>query len=174
MGMREKFREHFLKIGPRRFVNFAVIVLVILDLLNTWYLKLYWMSKNYSLVLVYQSIRQMGYPVEDFSRETILEMQGFLDNTFYFLVFIILINNLFFYFFYYKKRLWAQGYVLFYTITGAILAVSFIVDNGGLGAWWMLYNVLTIFVYGYLFAGVKLLKDETTIPPSPGRGKKAR
>ncbi|WPU66247.1 hypothetical protein [Peredibacter starrii] len=160
--MMEKIKAHFMKVGPRRFVVGAVFVLIILDIINTYYLKLYWLKKDLSTMLVHQSIRQSNLLLEDFSQETINGMAGFINNTFYFFLFLVLVNNLFFYFFYLRAKLWAQGYVLFYTLTAAIFGLSFVVDQAGLGAGWMVYNILTIFVYIYLYFGVKVLKYETT------------
>lgn len=151
-----------MKLGPRRFVIGAVLTLIILDIINTIYLKLYWLQKDLSTLLVHQSIRSSNLVLEDFSQETIAGMSGFINNTFYFFLFLILINNLFFYFFYLRKKLWAQGYVLFYTLTAAIFGLSFVVDQVGLGIGWGIYNVLTIFIYLYLYFGVKVLKYETT------------
>lgn len=150
---------------------FTVISLIITDLINGYYLKLFWANKEMGQNLVKQSIAQGGMVIEDFSLDTLSEMTGFVDNTFFFFLFIILANNLFFYLFYYLKRLWAQGFVLFYTITAAIFALTFIFDDGGLPSAWKAYNVLSIPFYLYLFFGVKILRVETT---NPGREKKAR
>lgn len=167
--MKEKLKTHFLNFGPRKFVTTAVIVLFILDVVNCYYLKLYWMSKSMSDILVQESIKRSSLLIEDFSRDTLMEMTGFVNNTFFFFLLIILANNLFFYFFYLKKRLWAQGYVLFYTLTAALFSLTFIFDNANLGVGWIIYNVLTIFVYIYLYFGVKLLKNETVIIPVSGK-----
>lgn len=158
----EKLKKHFLVIGGRRFVISAVILLISLDLINTIYLRLYWLKKDLSTMLVHQMVRKNGYLLENFSTDTILEMKSFLDNTFYFFLFLILLNNIFFYFFYLRKKLWAQGYVLFYTLTGSIFALSFIVDQADLGLGWLTYNILTMFLYFYIYLGVKVLKYETT------------
>jgi hypothetical protein len=161
--MKEKLKAHFLAFGPRRWVVFTVISLIITDLINCYYLKLYWLNKGVSDTLVQRSITQGGLLIEDFDRATLSEMTGFVNNTFYFFLFIILANNYFFYFFYLRKRLWAQGYVLFYALSAAVFSLSFIFDNAGLGAGWMSYNIFTIPFYIYLFLGVKLLKIETTL-----------
>lgn len=158
----EKIKAHFLKLGPRRFVMGTVIVLIILDIINTIYMKLYWLKKDLSSLLVHQSIRRSELVLEDFSQETLAGMAGFINNTFYFFLFLVLINNLFFYFFYLRRKLWAQGYVLFYTLTASIFSMSFVVDQTNLGWGWTLYNLSTIFVYAYLYFGVKILKYETT------------
>lgn len=170
--MMEKMKQHYLQIGPRRFVLGTILLLIVLDILNTIYLRLYWVKKDLTTQMVLRMMEQKGYTIEDFSRETILEMKGFLDNTFYFFLFLVLINNFFFYFFYARKKLWAQGYVLFYTLTAAIFSVSFIVDDVGLGWGWATYNFLTIPLYAYLYFGVKLLKHETTdiIPAHEKKG----
>lgn len=160
--MMEKLKKHFLNFGSKRFVIFAVLLLLLLDFINTIYLRLYWLKKDLSTTLVHQMIQRNGYVLENFSSETILEMKGFLDNTFYFFLFLILINNIFFYVFYLRKKLWAQGYILFYTLTGSIFSLSFIVDQAGLGWGWFSYNMLTMVLYLYLYFGVKVLKYETT------------
>lgn len=158
-----------MKFGPRRFVWVAVLLLVAMDFANSWFLRLYWLKKDLSTMMVHQAIEKQGYAIENFSAETILEMKGFLDNTFYFFLFLILINNLFFYAFYLRKKLWAQGYVLFYTLTAAIFALSFLIDHAGMSAGWVAYNLLTIPVYAYLYFGIKVLKYETTnaVKPEP-------
>lgn len=162
-SMKEKLRAHYLKLGPRLFVSAAVITLLALDLINSWYMKLYWVKKDISSILIRQSARQSGLIIEDFNADTLFEMTSFINNMFYFFIFIIITNNLFFYFFYLRKRLWAQGYILVYTLSAAIFSMTFIFDNAGLGPLWMSYNILTIFIYAYVYAGVKLLKPETTL-----------
>ena len=171
--MMEKLKAHYMKFGPRNCVVATVVILLILDILNTIYLRLFWLKKDLSTTLVFQSIRRSELLVEDFSRDTIMEMTGFLNNTFYFFLFLILANNLFFYFFYLRKKLWAQGYVLFYTLTAAIFSVTFLIDDADLGWGWTLYNLSTFFIYLYLYFGVKLLKQETT-DFIPEYGKKAQ
>ncbi|HXH74402.1 MAG TPA: hypothetical protein VNJ08_05530 [Bacteriovoracaceae bacterium] len=171
--MKDKLKAHFLKFGPRRFVVLTVLTLLMTDLINCYYLKLYWLSKNMSLTLVKQTLTRSGQLVEGLSPSTIQEMTGFVSNAFYFFIFIILVNNLFFYLFYLRRKLWAQGFILFYVLTGAILQLGFVFDNSGMGYGWLAYNLLTVPYYIYLFLGVKLLKAETT-DISPASGKKAR
>lgn len=168
--MKEKLRSHFLRFGPQRFVIVTVLLLVVTDLLNCWYLSLYWEKKNFAHLMIEQSIKRSGLQAQDFNPATIHEMLAFMNNTFYFFLVIIIVNNLFFYAFYLRKRLWAQGFVLFYTLTAAMLAVTLIFDNAGLGSGWLIYNLLSTFMYIYLYFGVKLLKPETTLV----RGKKGR
>lgn len=158
----EKIKAHFIKFGPSRFVKIAVLVLLIMDIINSFFLRTYWLGKDLSLKMVHQAIQQKGYVIENFSNETIMEMKAFIDNSFYFFLFIILINNLFFYVFYLRKKLWAQGYVLFYTLTAAIFSLSILIDHAGLSTGWIVYNLMTIPLYAYLYFGVKVLKYETT------------
>lgn len=167
----EKIKAHFSKWPPRRFVLVTVVSLLVTDILNSYYLKLFWLKRDLSTLMVHQMIRKQGMILENFSIATINEMKGFIDNAFYFFLFLIFVNNLFFYFFYFRKKLWAQGYVLFYTLTAAIFALSFLIDQSGLGWIWFVYNLLTIPFYAYLYFGVKVLKNETTI--TPGHEKKA-
>lgn len=173
--MKQKIRTHFLKFGPQRFVLVTVSLLLLTDLLNSWYLKLYWVKKDYAQVLIKSSIRRGGMMVEEFHPDTMAEMLGFLNNTFNFFLLIILANNIFFYFFYLRKRLWAQGFVLFYTLTAGLFSLTLLFDNSGLGSGWFIYNFLTIFMYIYLYLGVKVLRPETTVEKfTPSRGKKGR
>lgn len=160
--MKEKLKAHYLKFGPRPFVIFTVLTLLIMDVFNGYYLRLYWLHKNLSLNIVRGSLSR-GISIDDLSPGTIMEMTGLINNVFYFFLFLLLVNNLFFYLFYLKKKLWAQGYVIFYTLTGAILSCTFIFDQAGLGPFWMAFNLITIPVYLYLYCGVGLLKLETTL-----------
>lgn len=171
--MKEKFKTHFLQFGPRRFVVFTVLALVLTDLVNFYYLKLYWMSKDFSNLIVRMGIMRSGQMMENFSADSIQEMMALITNCFYFFLFIILVNNLFFYLFYLRRKLWAQGFVLFYVLTAAIFQMTFIFDNGGLSWTWTTYNLLTVPFYLYLFFGVKWLKAETT-DAVPLRGKMAQ
>jgi hypothetical protein len=168
--MREKLKAHFLRFGPRRFVAFTVLSLLVTDLLNSYYLKLYWASKDLSNAMVYLSIKRSSLSVSEFAPETLTEMKGFVDNAFSFFLLVILANNLFFYFFYLRKKLWAQGFVLFYALTATFFSMTFIFDGAALGVGWLAYNMLTIPFYLYVYTGVKLLKAETTLEP----GKKGR
>jgi hypothetical protein len=163
--MKEKLKNHFMNIGPKRFVLLAVLLLIITDLINSYYLKLYWMQKKISSSIISISLQRSQLRMEDFSSETLIEMMSFVDNAFYFFILIIILNNLFFYAFYLKKKLWAQGYVLFYCLTAAIFSLTFVFDNEGMGQAWLVYNLLTIPFYIYLYFGVKLLKVETTLVP---------
>lgn len=163
--MKEKLKQHFIKFGPRKFVIITVLLLIITDLINSYYLKLYWMQKKISSILVSISLQRSQLSLEDFSNETLMEMNGFVDNAFYFFLLVIILNNLFFYAFYLKRKLWAQGYVLFYCLTAAFFSLTFIFDNEGMGSAWLIYNILTIPFYIYLYLGVKLLKSETTLAP---------
>ncbi|MGE3608517.1 MAG: hypothetical protein AB7I27_02925 [Bacteriovoracaceae bacterium] len=161
--MNQKIKAHFLKIGPLRFVIGTVITLSVLDLINTYYLKLYWAKKKMALIFIEQSILHGRLSFHDFSDNTIREMTGFINNTFYFFLLIIVLNNFFFYFFYLRKKLWAQSYVHFYALTAAVLAILCLFDNPNMGIGWDIYNIVTFLIYLYLYFGVKLLKDETTL-----------
>lgn len=168
--MKEKLKAHFQRWNSRYFVIFTIASLIITDIINGYYLKVFWLNKGMSQNLVRQSIAQGGMVIEDFSLDTINEMTGFVDNTFYFFLFLILVNNLFFYLFYYLKKLWAQGFILFYTLTAALFALTFILDDAGLSPLWKVYNVASIPFYLYLFWGVKVLKSETTNPANEKKG----
>lgn len=163
--MKEKLLAHFRKFGPRRFVIFAVVTLIISDLLNSWYLKLWWVAKNMSWRGVELTAKRMEIEVSDLTPASISELTGLFNNMFFFFILIILINNFFFYAFYLRRKLWAQGFVLFYTLTAAMLSALFLVDNAGLGFLWYAYNILMCPVYVYLYFGVKLLKEETVDLP---------
>lgn len=160
--MKQKLYHHFLKFGPKRFVIFAVIFLFVLDILNCYYLKLHWTQRGYSDLILKLTLKNGQLTEAELSSDTIVEILKFINNCFYFFIVLIVINNLFFYAFYLRKKLWAQSYILFYTITAAIFSLTFIFDNSGLPSIWMVYNILTIPIYIYLYLGVKLLKKETT------------
>jgi len=168
--MKEKLLSHYLKIGPRRFVVGTVILLVLLDVLNGVYLKLAWVKNDLSQKMVLTIIDRMKLQPGDFDHATMVEIGGLVDKSFDFFLFLILVNNLFFYFFYLRKKLWAQGYVLFYTLTAAVFSCMMIFDGYGMGAGWMILNLLTIPLYLYLYFGFKLLKSQTTlVPKNQGR-----
>lgn len=161
--MLQKIKNHFKKLDPRKFVVFTVLTLVITDLINGWYLMLYWANKDYGSILMNESMRRGGMQVSDFNSATLNEMHAFMDNLFHFFLFIILANNLFFYFFYLRKRQWAQGFVVFYTLTASLFSLTLLFDNANMGAGWFFYNLATIPLYLYLFVGVRTLKEETTL-----------
>lgn len=160
--MKEKIKAHFLKFNPRHFVVFTVLTLFVTDLVNTWFLRIFWQSKNMSLNILRTIFAQKGVNLNDFSAPSIEEMVGFVANSFSFFLFIILVNNLFFYLFYLRRKLWAQGFILFYALTGALLQLTYIFDSETVGRGWIVYNLLTIPYYLYIFLGVKFLKAETT------------
>ncbi len=159
--MKEKIKTHFQKIGGRRFVILAILILIVTDLLNTWYLKLYWVNKDFSHTFLRLSAERGGMTLAELNPDTVSEMKQFVDRGFYFFLLIILANNFFFYFFYLRRKLWAQGYVLFYTLTAALFAVTFLFEGTALGIPWFAYNVSTILIYAYLYLGVKILKEDT-------------
>lgn len=163
-----KVKTHFLSFGPRRFVISAVLVLIILDIINSIYLRSYWVFKNLSRQTVEKLANNQGLEFSQLSEQTITEVTAMVNNAFFFLLFIILINNIFFYIFYLRKKLWAQGYVLFYAISNSVLAILFLVEGPIVGWPWFIYNLGTMFLYFYLYLGVKVLKYETTdIKPIP-------
>lgn len=168
--MKEKIQSHFKKFAPRQFVVGVVTVLIILDILNGLYLKLSWAKNALSKNMVILIIEQMKLQAADFDHATMTEIGGLVDKSFDFLLFLILMNNLFFYLFYLRKKIWAQGYVLFYTFSGMIFSAFMIFDGYGMGAGWMIFNLLAVPLYAYLYFGVKFLKNETTLVPE----KKAR
>lgn len=172
--MLDKLKPHFLKLVPRRFVIGTVIILTILDIANSYYLRLYWVHKDLSLQMVKAISIGQSLTYSDLSTSSVNEIKGLIDNAFFFFLFIILLNNLFFYFFYLRKKLWAQGYVLFYTLTTGILSITFIAEGAILGWNWFIYNASTFLIYSYLYLGIKLLKNETTNLPNPARGTKAQ
>ncbi len=169
--MREKLTAHFRKFGPRRFVIITVVLLIVTDLLNSWYLRLWWVAKDMSDVLLRQSAERSGMELGDLGPDSIRELQQFFDHSFYFFLTIILANNFFFYAFYLRRKLWAQGFVLFYALTAAMFSTLFLFDNAGLGTTWYIYNLVMVFIYSYLFLGVKYLKQDTVDLPTHGRGK---
>ena len=155
--MINKLKSHYLKLGPRPFVIATALILLILDIINSIYLRLYWTFKKLSLVIVERLAHGQGLELGQLSDQTIIEVQGMVNNAFFFFLFIVIINNLFFYFFYLRKKLWAQGYVLFYTISNSILAVTFLIEGPILGLPWFIYNFATMFIYLYLYMGVKTI-----------------
>ncbi len=169
--MREKLTAHFRKFGPRKFVIMTVVLLIVTDLLNSWYLRLWWVAKDMSYKGVQMTAAKMGGSVDELDPASILEIKQFFNNSFFFFLVIILANNLFFYLFYLRRKLWAQGFVLFYTLSAAALSGLFLFDNAGLGMGWYIYNLLMIPIYTYMFLGVKYLKQDTVDLPSPARGK---
>ena len=161
----EKIKNHFQNLGIKRFVIIAVLVLVVLDIFNSYYLRIYWVQKNLSMLYVEQLALKQGLDVKQLSHQSIQEIKSLIDNGFFFFLFIIFINNLFFYFFYLKKKIWAQGYINFYAVTNCVLALVFLVEGPVLGMNWFLYNLSTILFYLYLYTGTKLLKLETKTNP---------
>ncbi len=171
--MLEKIKPHFLNLRPRRFVIGTVVLLLVLDLANSYYLRLYWVHKDLSRLYVERIALTQGLNFQELSAGSLQEITKVIDNGFFFFLFIVLLNNLFFYVFYLRRKLWAQGYVLFYTVTNALLAVLFLVEGPVLGAAWFSYNLATILIYAYLYLGVRVLKQETT-SPTPARETPAR
>lgn len=156
-------KNHFLKLNPKIFVVFTVLLLFLLDLVNSYYLRLYWGHQNLSLIYVQQIALAQGLDINQLSGQSIQEIKKVIDNGFFLFLLIILLNNIFFYFFYLRKKLWAHGYVVFYALTNSILAIIFIVEGPVLGVPWFIYNLMTVFLYFYLFLGIKFLKTETTL-----------
>jgi hypothetical protein len=161
--MKEKFMKHYLGLGPRRFVIGTVILLIIMDIVSGYYLKLSWESKNVYEQMVHFWIKSLKLQTGDLSADTLVEVSGLMQKSLNFFLFLLFLNNLFFYFFYLRKKLWAQGYILFYTLTGALFSLMMIFD--GMGAGWIAVNIICAIIYTYLFFGVKFLKSETTLVP---------
>lgn len=157
--MLEKIKKHFLDLNPKYFIMIVVVALIALDLINSYYLRIYWVHKNLSILYVEKIASTQGLDFGQLGPDSIREVKQVIDNGFFFFLFIVFANNLFFYFFYLRKKLWAQSYVLFYTVTNSILALIFILEGPILGTAWFLYNIMTIFVYLYLYLGMKVLKN---------------
>lgn len=168
--MYEKLRPHYLKIGARKFVIGTVVLLIALDILNSLYLREYWELKNITINMIGKIIKGQGGNLSQLGPGTLREIQEMVTNAFNFFLFVVLINNLFFYVFYLRKKIWAQGYVLFYTISNGLLAITFLIEGPILGWPWYLFNIGAMFLYFYLYIGVKVLKNETTDEVTPERG----
>jgi hypothetical protein len=164
MAMKEKFKLHYQQIGPRRFVIGTVILLTILDILGGYSFKESWINNQMSEKVVSLTIQSLQVQMTDLAGDSIAEMSGLVNNAFDFMLILILVNNLFFYFFYLKKKLWAQSYVLFYTLTASILSFTMVLDNN-VGTAWTLFNLMCIPIYLYLYLGVNILKPETVNLP---------
>ena len=162
--MKEKLIQHFLKIGPRRFVLMTVFSLLILDLLTGHSFRMSLIQNGFSEKIVQLSIKQANLQASDLSNETLSEVHNLMNMSLDFMLGLILVNNIFFYFFYFKKKLWAYSYVAFYTLTAGFLSLSMIFDKH-ISTGWLIFNIATIPMYLYLFLGVKLLKAETTLAP---------
>jgi hypothetical protein len=137
-------------------------MLIILDLINAYYLRMWWLYRDISILMTKTMATNQGLSWSELSTESIKEVKGVVDQGFFFFLFIVLINNFFFYAFYLKKKLWAQGYVLFYCLTASIFAITFLAEGPILGPFWYAFNLSTCLIYVYLYLGVKLLKNETT------------
>jgi len=151
-------KKHYLKINQKRFIIISVILLLLLDLINSYYLRLYWDHKNLSLMYVEKLALTQGLDFNELSEQSVLEIKQVINNGFFFFLFIILINNLFFYLFYLRKKVWAQGYVIFYAITNSILSALFLIEGPVMGIPWFIYNLMAIGIYLYLYMGMRLLK----------------
>jgi hypothetical protein len=156
-------KNHYLKMSQKSFIALTVLSFFVLDLINSYYLRLYWTYKNLSLLYVEKLAQTQGLDFSQLSEQSILEIKQVIDNGFFFFLFIILINNLFFYIFYLRKKLWAQGYVIFYALTNSILSFMFLIEGPILGIPWFIYNIMTIGVYLYFYLGMKLLKIQIPI-----------
>lgn len=167
--MKEKLRQHFLKIGAPRFVLITVFSLLILDLLTGHSFRMSLIQNGFSEKLVQLSIKQANLQASDLSNETLSEVHNLMNLSLDFMLGLILVNNIFFYFFYFKKKLWAYSYVAFYTLTAGFLSLSMIFDKH-ISTGWLIFNIATIPMYLYLFLGIKLLKAETTL----AQGKKGQ
>ena len=162
--MKEKLRQHFQNIGPRRFVLVTIFTLLILDLLTGHSFRMSLIQNGFSEKLVQLSIQQAKLNPNDLSAETLSEVHNLMNKSLDFMLGLILVNNLFFYFFYFKQKLWAYSYVAFYTLTAGFLSLSMVIDKH-MSTGWLIFNIATIPIYIYLFLGVKLLKEETTLAP---------
>jgi hypothetical protein len=158
-----KIKNHFKKFNLFHFTLGVIVSLIVLDLINFYYLSLYWTKQNLSLLYVQRLSLGQGLDVHQLSTQSIQEIKQVIDNSFFLFLVIVLINNLFFYIFYFRNKLWAQSYVLFYTLSNSVLAVLFLVEGPILGIPWFIYNLVTIFLYIYLYLGIKFFKDESMI-----------
>ena len=103
-GMKEKLRQHFLKIGPRRFVLMTVFSLIILDLLTGYSFRMSLTQNGFSEKLVQISIEQAKLQASDLSADTLAEVHGLMNKSIDFMLGLILVNNLFFYFSLIERR----------------------------------------------------------------------
>lgn len=154
-------KKHFSNLGVNRFTAITVFILLATDIINSFYLRIYWVHKNISLSYVEQIASSQGIDINQIGKSGLMELKAVIDNGFFFFLLIILVNNLFFYFFYLRKKIWARSYVVFYCMSNSVLALLFIAEGQLLGASWFTYNILTIGVYFYLAMGNKILKLET-------------
>ena len=168
--MIKNIKEHFSHLGIKRFTAITVLILLATDIINSFYLRIYWVHKNISLSYVEQVAAAQGIDFNQIGKSGLMELKAVIDNGFFFFLLIIFVNNLFFYFFYLRKKIWARSYVVFYCMSNSILALLFTAEGQLLGASWFTYNILTIGVYFYLAMGNKILKLATNeATPADGR-----
>jgi hypothetical protein len=171
--MKNKIKNHFINLGSSKFIFITIITLLTLDIINSYYLSLYWDYKNFTLIYVEKMAATQGLDIHELSTQSLQEIKQMITNGVSFFLLIIILNNLFFYFFYWKKKIWAQGYVLFYTLTNALLAIAFLIEGPVLGLSWYAYNVLSVPFYLYFYLGIKIFKFKS-FSLNPEHEKKAQ
>jgi hypothetical protein len=149
------FKNHFEKFSPKKFVKIITLSLLILDILNTWYMKSWWKTNELSMKMVLKIIASQEDSLTHFNQASLSELSLFITNTFNFFLTLIIINNCFFYFFYLKEKKWAHNYVQFYCLTGSLFSISFIFEGNSIGLEWLIYNILSIPLYFYFYLAIK-------------------
>lgn len=138
-----------------------MLVLVLLDLGNGQFLRLSWLANKSSLNIIHILASRGEISLSELSHDTVGELLGMVDNTFLFFLFIVFLNNLFFYLFALRAKQWAHGYLVFYTMTGALLSLVMVKSSFDLGFFWGVFNIVSVLAYGYIFLGLK----NTPFPP---------
>lgn len=162
--MIEKCRNHFKKWNPKTFLWVSVLILLVLDIGNGQFLRLSWLEKNSSMLIINILASRGELNLSELSSDTMTELLGMINNTFLFFLFIILINNLFFYCFTLLKKAWAHSYLVFYTMTGALFSLVMVFDSFGMGSFWGFFNIISIIIYAYLFVGLKMVSLNPVVP----------
>lgn len=153
--MKQKLINHYIKWKPKTFLWASVLTLLALDIGNGQFLRLSWTENNTSLSIVHIMIQKGEFNLSDLSTDTMTELLGMIDNTFFFFLMIVLINNLFFYLFTLRRKTWAHSYLVFYAMTGALFSLLMVVDSFSMGSFWGIFNIASILIYLYLFIGLK-------------------
>lgn len=151
--LQNKIRKHFQFFTLNQFQLIIVVSFIILDVLNSLYLKNYWIEKDLTKIYLKKMAQMQGMSLSHLAQNSLNEIQNLISLGFTFLILLFFFNNLFFYIFYLRKKIWAEKYVLFYAFSNAILGIIFILEGPVTGLWWYFYNMMTVIIYCYCFWG---------------------
>lgn len=150
--------EYYRKLGRRKLLSLAAILMFISDVVNLSYINLYFLPEKITLNSLLNIYSLMGASPKMLNPLYLLELRQVMINSMAFLFIGFLLYHILVYFLLSRDKRWAKKYVFGYAVTGAVLTLfelpGLFQDHVG----WALGMLATTAIYVFSFMGLRFIK----------------